>query len=162
MSKIKENKQKRLGNEGFTLIELLVVIAIIAILAVIVFVALDPVTRFADSRNSRRWTDINNILTAIHEYTVDNGGTMPTGITSDSRVWQLGSDGAGCNAVCTSGEAACLDLSALLAKYLKSMPLDPDGGTAGKTYYSVSADANNLITIDACNAENGETVEVSR
>ena len=41
---------------GFTLIELLVVIAIISILAVVVFVALDPVTRFQDARDSRRPT----------------------------------------------------------------------------------------------------------
>lgn len=39
-------------NKGFTLIEILVVIAIIAILATVVFVALDPVTRFADARNA--------------------------------------------------------------------------------------------------------------
>ena len=38
---------------GFTLIELLVVITIISILATIVFVSLDPVTRFADARNSK-------------------------------------------------------------------------------------------------------------
>ena len=45
--------------KGFTLIELLVVIAIIATLAVLVYVALDPVRRFQESRNSRRWTDVN-------------------------------------------------------------------------------------------------------
>jgi prepilin-type N-terminal cleavage/methylation domain-containing protein len=34
--------------KGLTLIEILVVIALIAILATVVFVALDPVKRFAD------------------------------------------------------------------------------------------------------------------
>ena len=48
---------------GFTLIELLVVIAIIATLATVVFVALNPVQRFSDARNSRRWNDVNTMLT---------------------------------------------------------------------------------------------------
>lgn len=42
------------------------------------------------------------------------------------------------------------------------MPLDPDGGTATNTGYTVAVDANNIITIAASNAELGETVEVSR
>jgi len=45
--------EKMKSKKGFTLIELLVVIAIISILAVVVFVALDPVKRFADARNSK-------------------------------------------------------------------------------------------------------------
>lgn len=157
------NKKKRLlNNEGFTLIELLVVIAIIAILAVVVFVALDPVSRFADSRNSRRWTDVNNVLTAIHEYVVDNGGSLPTGITADGTEYQLGTCGSGGASPCTGAAAACLDLSTPLATYLKSIPEDPNGGSAATTYYSVSSDTNNLITVKACSAENGETIEVSR
>ena len=60
--------------KGFTLIELLVVISIIAILATVVFVALNPGKRFLDTRNSRRWNDVHNILTAVHECIVDDGG----------------------------------------------------------------------------------------
>ncbi|EKD47532.1 MAG: hypothetical protein ACD_66C00019G0006, partial [uncultured bacterium] len=41
--------------KGFTLIELLIVIAIIAILAAAIFVALDPVTRFQEARDARRY-----------------------------------------------------------------------------------------------------------
>ena len=42
---------------GFTLVELLIVIAIIAIIAAVIFVALDPLTRFQDSRDSARWQE---------------------------------------------------------------------------------------------------------
>ncbi len=146
--------------KGFTLIELLVVIAIIAILATVVFVALDPVQRFADARNSRRWSDVNNILTAVSEYTVDNNGTIPSGITTTEK--QLGNCASGGASACTGAAAACLDLSTTLAKYLKSMPLDPDAGSVSTTKFSVVADANNIVTVKACAAENAQTITVSR
>lgn len=148
--------------KGFTLIELLVVIAIIAILAVSVFVALDPVTRFADARNSRRWSDVNNYLTAVHEYIVDNGGSLPTGLTTSMAETQIGTCPSGGATLCSGAATACVNLTAPLAKYLKSLPTDPDTGSASTTAYSVSVDANNLITISSCSAENSEVVEVSR
>lgn len=146
--------------QGFTLIELLVVVAILAILSVTVFVALNPVQRFADARNATRFQDVNSILTAIHEYAVDNNGSLPAGISTTEK--QLGTCATGGNTICTTAATACLDLSTLLAKYLKSMPFDVKGGSAGTTYYSVVADANNLVTVKACNAENSVSVQVSR
>lgn len=134
---------------GFTLIELLVVIAIIAILATVVFVALDPIKRFADARDSRRWSDVNNILTAVHEYIVDNDGVLPTGLTAGQASTEIGSCGT------------CDNLATPLGKYLKSMPLDPGGGTDTNTGYSVAVDANNIVTINADNAENS-AISVSR
>jgi len=149
--------------KGFTLIELLVVIAIISILAVVVFVALDPVTRFQDARNSRRWTDVNNILTAVHESIVDNDGTLPSGLTSAMSVTQIGTAVSGCDTSCTDATAsACVNLNGPLAKYLKSMPTDPDSGTQSETGYSIVVDTNNIVTVAACSPEGGETVEVSR
>ena len=149
--------------KGFTLIELLVVIAIIATLAVLVYVALDPVRRFQESRNSRRWTDVNSLLTAVHQYIVDNEGTMPAGMTSNDAVYQLGTCNSGATTICAGAtEAACLDVSTPLATYLKSMPIDPQTGSAATTGYSVSVDTNNLVTIAACSAERGEVVQVSR
>lgn len=134
--------------KGFTLIELLVVIAIIAILAVVVFVALDPATRFADARNSRRWNDVNNLLTAVHECIVDNDGSLTTCGITDTLSHTLG-----------TGD---LDLSTQLAPYLKSMPQDPSTGGAADTGYSLQADANNIVTITSDDAENAETIQVSR
>jgi len=135
---------------GFTLIELLVVIAIIAILATVVFVALDPVKRFSDARNARRWSDVNSLLTAVHEYVVDNGGSLPTGLTSGQAATELGT--------C----ATCDDLSTPLAPYLKSIPLDPSGGTAVNAGYTVEVDSNNIVTVAAPDAENSVAVQVSR
>ncbi len=141
---------KKTFQKGFTLIEILVVIAIIALLAAVVFVALDPVTRFGDARNSRRWNDVNSILTATHEYIVDNDGNLPTGLATGQASTELGS--------CTG----CDDLSTPLAPYLKTMPLDPENGTAANTGYSIEVDSNNIVTVTADDAENSETISVSR
>src|SRR3989344_6808242 len=153
--------QKRKGpalrkSNGFTLIEILVVIAIIAILAIVVFVALNPAKRIADSKDSRRSTDVGSILTAVHSYIVDNRGALPTGLSNGMAESQLGTAATGA-AIATGGcavtTAAALDLSTPLATYLKSMPLDPDG-TAALTQYSIIVDDNGIITVRACGAEN--------
>lgn len=135
---------------GFTLIEILIVVGIIALLSTVVFVALDPVQRFADARNSRRFSDVNNILTAVHEYIVDNDGALPSGLSTGMASTVLGTCGT------------CVDLSTPLAPYLKSMPLDPGTGAAADTGYSISVDANNIVTVVADDAENSESVQVSR
>lgn len=163
-----QNTIVSLQTKGFTLIELLVVIAIIAILAVLVFVALDPATRFADARNSRRFNDVNNILTAVHECMVDNDGSTSTclpGVTAGSTVYEIVSSGSsGCDDVCTSAtsDTSCADLDTALGAYLKTLPTDPGGVASGHTEYSINLDSNNIVTIAGCSAENSETVQVSR
>ncbi|HLD96431.1 MAG TPA: prepilin-type N-terminal cleavage/methylation domain-containing protein [Patescibacteria group bacterium] len=156
---------KKIIRSGFTLIELLVVIAIIAILAAVVFVALNPVQRFADARNSTRISDVNSLLTAIHEYIVDNGGALPTGLTAGMSETQLGTAGAGMTTTVKGTAcgtvAAGVDLATPLAKYLASVPDDPQG-SAAKTGYSVLVDANSIVTVRACDSESGVTIQVSR
>ncbi len=148
--------------KGFTLIELLVVIAIIAVLATVVFVALNPTKRFTDARNSRRYSDVETILTAIHEFAVDGGGALPTGITTSEK--QLGTCVSGGATLCAGAAAACLDLSGgtLLGKYLKTIPVDPQQEAATTTTgYSVIVDANGIVTVKSCAAE-GVTITASR
>jgi len=147
------------NKKGFTLIEILIVIAIIVILATVVVVALNPTKRFQDARNARRSTDVQSILTAIHQSIVDNNGTMPAGISTTEQ--QLGTCTTGGTVTCTTTATACLDMSTTLATYLKSIPIDPNG-TAALTQYSVVIDANNLVTVRACGAEAGKVIQISR
>lgn len=151
--------------KAFTLIELLVVIAIIAILAAVVFVALDPVRRFADARNSSRISDVNSVLTAVHEYIVDNGGALPTGLASGMVETQLGTAASGATTTdkgtACGTSAAAVNLTTPLAKYLASIPDDPQG-SAAKTGYSVTVNENNIVTVRSCDAELGATIQVSR
>lgn len=147
---VNENRQftqKAKNSAGFTLIEILIAIAIISILAVSVFVALDPITRFQEARNSTRINDVNSILTAIHSYIVDNDGALPTGLSTSMSATELGTGG--------------LNLSAPLVKYLKTIPIGPSGSEAA-TNYTVAVDSNNIVTVAAENAENSAVISVSR
>lgn len=159
------------SSKGFTLIELLVVVAIIAALAVTVFVALNPAQRLADANDARRVTDADSILTAIHTYIVDNKGAYPSGLASPTTEVQLGTGLAGVCSPVTSGgcsvaaSTACLNLATPLANYLKSMPIDPIGGTtydATKTGYTVAVDANGIVTVKACGTQGTTNISVSR
>jgi len=64
--------RQQTGNKGFTLIELLIVIGIIGFLAAAVLVAVDPVKRIQDARDSRRYSEVNAILNAILTKQVDD------------------------------------------------------------------------------------------
>jgi prepilin-type N-terminal cleavage/methylation domain-containing protein len=149
--------------KGFTLLEILLVIGIIAVLAVVIFVALDPGKRFKDARNARRVTDAENILNAVHQYVLDNKGDFPSGLTEDSER-MLGTYGASCdyyNGGCSVEVGACLDLREDLAKYLKTIPEDPQIGIEQETFYSIYRDSEGIVTVRACAAEDTE-ISVSR
>lgn len=158
---------------GFTLIELLLVIAIIAVLSVAVFAALNPAQRLKDAKDSRRTTDVDTILTAIHQSIIDNKGTLPTKMPAAGTTKQLGTGATGCaltNTHCTIAATDCADLMVLadaqdLLPYLKSMPIDPDGGTtytAAKTGYAVVVDSNGIVTVTACGTEGTIAISASR
>jgi len=78
-------------------------------------------------------------------------------------VTQIGSANSGCDTSCAVASAsACVNLNGPLAKYLKTLPQDPDAGTSQETGYAIVVDVNNIVTVSACAPEGGETVEVSR
>jgi len=153
------------GVEGFTLIELLLVIVIISILAVTVFVALNPSKRIKDAKDDRRLSDINSILSAVHSSIIDNKGALPSGLTTGMVEKQLGTAGSGCaistNGCSVAGDGDCVDLTTPMTKYLKTIPIDPDG-TASLTKYSIIVDSNNMVTVRACAAEGGTNLLISR
>ena len=158
---------KKSLKSGFTLIELLVVVAILSVLAVTVFVALNPAKRLKDSKDARRSTDIESILTAVHESIVDNKGTLPAGLTAGMVEKQLGSGVTGCiinsGGCAVAGNTDCVDLTTPMAKYLKTMPLDPGGtSSASLTGYSINVDTNGIVTVKACAAEGGTNLTISR
>lgn len=165
--------------KGFTLIELLIVIAIIAIIAAVVFVALDPLTRFKDARDSSRWSGISALLSAIKLDQVDNGGTYASAIsgTTAGQVYLIGTctTGATGSAVtdnCDTNptQAACVDLTSgtddlVTEGYLGSIPISPIGSgswTASITGYTLQRDTTGIITVRACESENSDEIWVAR
>ena len=150
--------------KAFTLIEILLVIGMIAVLATVVFVALDPAKRFRDARDAKRSTDTQSILSAVQTFIIDNQGSLPAGLTTTEK--QIGTAATGCaistGGCAVSGAADCINLTTPLAKYLKTIPIDPSGGTASLTRYSIGMDANGIVTVKACGVEGGTNISLSR
>ncbi len=154
-------KHSRTKAKGFTLLELLVVIGIIGILAAIVIIAINPGRQFAQARNAQRWNDVNAILNAVHQYAVDNNGTVPAGITdTPTEVSDTGAD-------------LCPDLVGTQGIYITGIPTDPSGShtacnapyTSGAydSGYQISENATSgRITVSAPSAELSTTITVSR
>ena len=168
--------------KGFTLIELLIVIAIIAIIAAVVFVALDPLTRFRDSRDSARWQDVTAILDAIKVDQVDNGGDFAEDIPAvdADEIWMIGTCTSGATAatitvICDSPptQAVCVNLTntadtnIVAEGYIGSIPISPNGAStanwsAATTGYTLEHDDGGIIHIRACESENSTEIMVSR
>ncbi|MEI7452458.1 MAG: prepilin-type N-terminal cleavage/methylation domain-containing protein [Candidatus Falkowbacteria bacterium] len=159
------------NKKAFTLIELLIVIAIIAIIAGIVFVALNPLARFAAARTSRRWADASAVLTAIKVNQIDNGGAYCTSITAmqNGIVYMIGTSTTGAQQTCqtTIGTSSAVDLTALVTGgYLGSVPVSPSGNytyyNGSTTGYTLTKATSGLITITACDTESTPQPSVSR
>jgi len=172
------------NNAGFTLIELLIVIAIIAILAAAAFVAYDPLTRFKDSRDASRWSDVSAISEAIQLDQVDNGGSYLTEITDMSiDEWHMIVNGSSMNSGCDDNEtycdvniyqdSSCIDLEGLVTEgYLGEVPVSESSGDVvwddgsgindEGSGYALKKDASGAITVQACESENVDVIRITR
>lgn len=131
---------------GFTLIELLIVISLLVVLASITMYFLNPLARFQDSRNARRWSDLEAMSHAVGLYEVDHGGRLMDSLSlmAYDVYYQIGTQSSGCDTVCAvpsvSLQPGCLDLSNLVIDgYLSSIPSDPnyEGASSLKTGYYI-------------------------
>ena len=128
----------------------------ISILAGIVILAINPARQLAEARNTQRRADVNKILNALYQYTIDNDGEVPATITTTATD------------ICASDSVNCgsnADLSVLThdEKYLISLPRDPGSGcTTGSTCYTVRKSVNGRITVEARLAELDATIGVTR
>jgi type IV pilus assembly protein PilA len=139
---------------GFTLIELLLVIGIIAILAAIVIVAINPTKQLGDARNAQRRADVNTILNAVYQYSLDNSGNLPSTITtSETEICK-----SGVTVDCTG----LINLNMLTGAYVVALPNDPQTGSTGNsTQYSIFK-SGNRITVKAPDAEQNAVITVTR
>lgn len=155
------------SQQGFTLIELLVVIGVIAVLAAIVLIAINPAKQFREANDSQRRSNVNAILNAIGQYTVDTKGSLPGGIPTGS---------ANADNIADGGADLC---AALVPTYIPALPIDPttstDPGTdkddeqisssecgdAYDTGYEVYQDSGR-VTVQAPSAQEAGDISVTR
>lgn len=139
---------------GFTLLEILLVVAGIAILAGIVILAINPGKQLGETRNAQRRVDVNTILNAVYQYSLDNNGVLPASITSTQTE------------VCKTGGTCTglVDLGVLTTaeKYLTAIPQDPTGSSTNGAGYEIARTTNGRITVAAPDAEQGATITVTR
>lgn len=143
----------------FSLTEYVLIAVCVIVLGLVVFVALSPVTRFQNTRDIRRYSDVNSIVTALTEYAADNGGQLPPELLSAGQdVVELGP--VGCETSCEEA-VGCVDVSLPLASYLKHIPVDPQVTSSTVSAYSVRVGKDNQLVVTACAAEN-RSIEVTK
>jgi type IV pilus assembly protein PilA len=157
-------KQAISKREGFTLLEILLVVAAIAILAGIVILALNPGKQLADTRNAERWSDVNTILNAVYQYSIDNDGAIPTNVPASDDC-----PGTATNEICRTDivTPVCTDLvdiSELTASevYLVNIPTDPQGVSTNGAGYHIAQSASGRVTVCAPDAEQEEIITATR
>ncbi len=140
------------NNKGFTLLELLLVVAGIAILATIVFAVLSPADTLNKFNDSKRKSDIQEVMTAMKLYSIDNGGDVPNktsdgwGTKNQTICADNGNEGDDC-------DLALTDLTDA-SHYLVSIPTDPTVGTSAVSGYTAEIDLNGVVTLSATLADN--------
>lgn len=147
------------NRKGFTLIELLVVIGILAVLLAIVLVAINPARQFEQANNTKRSSDVNAILNAVHQYAAGNQGNLPAGLAAAAADTDVAVSTAG------TGEDFC---NALVTEYIAAIPTDPsldsdpveEADCADYTtgYVVSKSSADNRITVKS--ASNADIVVV--
>ncbi|MFH1188623.1 MAG: LamG-like jellyroll fold domain-containing protein [bacterium] len=83
---------------GFTLLEILLVVAAIGILAGVVVIAINPAKQLAEARNAQRRADVEALLEAVYQYSIDNNGNFPAGI--DTQIRMMGTAADNCDVSC--------------------------------------------------------------
>lgn len=78
--KIKSILKKFFSPKGFTLIELLIVIAILGILAAGILVAIDPLTKINQAKDSALKSNMAQIVNALQASFTSNNGVYPASL----------------------------------------------------------------------------------
>ena len=100
-------------SRGFTLVELMVVISIIGLLSSVILASLN-ITRYR-AYDSRRFSDLRNVESAINAYFADNGVYPTTG-----SAWQ-----SVCGSPFTVTAQNVVVPSIVAGKYIASIPVGP-------------------------------------
>jgi hypothetical protein len=106
-----------------------------------------------DARNAQRRADVNTILNAVYQYSIDNNGNLPSTITTTTTEVCR----SGVNVNCTG----LINLNVLTGSYVVALPADPQAATATSTKYTI-VKSGNRVTVAAPSAEQSATISVTR
>lgn len=150
--------------KGFTLLEILLVIAAIGILAAIVIVAINPNRQLAQARNAQRRSDVNTILNAVYQYSIDKQGFPAEVTTTLENIASTDGTTTCANDVgaVTSDTAVSDFVSEVTPDYLSGIPRDPQATNAGCSDFTIQLGTGNRVTVAAPLAEIEETISVER
>lgn len=148
--------------KGFTLIELLVVIGILAILLAITLIAINPARQFGQANNTKRRSDVLQVLNAIHQYVAENQGQLPAEVSGLVAATPTLFNSTNFPNLCGQ----------LMTNYLPALPTDPSLNLANitdcaavggwNTGYNISRDAANRVTVSAPTTDNAAVISVTR
>jgi len=129
------------NHKGFTLLEILVVIVMMSIFVAVVIIAINPTKQIGVARDAQRWADLNTLLSATHQYTIDHGANPPTISTIQGEI-------------CRTYAPDCsglVDLSILTiaSVYLSEIPADPTEKTTNGTGYEIVESTAGRLTLFA-------------
>ncbi len=154
------------NRKGFTLIELLVVIGILAVLLAITLIAINPARQFGNANNTRRRSDVTQVLNSVGQFVAENQGQLPAELAA-----LVVDTATPLNA--TNFPNMCAQL---VPTFIPALPTDPTLNDADNvepadcavvppvwaTGYTIQRDANNRITVTAPTTDNGAVISVTR
>lgn len=152
---------------GFTLIEFAILLGILGALTAVLFAALNPVARFREARDAKRWSDAQNILKAIKADQTNNGGSYMQSVSElEADVsYQIGTAKEGCDTGCGNQTTApsCANLVNLVSEhYMTAVPFDAKFGNVERTNYFIIRHASGALEVGACNPESTDDISVMR
>ena len=107
-------------SKGFTLIELLISMALLGLLTTVTLVAINPVKRIAEGRDTKRIADLKQIASVVEAYGTTNS-FYPV-MTEVYNGWERSE----CNATtCNTNDPAPFLQELVSGEWLKNVPLPP-------------------------------------
>ena len=141
----------------------MVIIAGIGILLAIIIAYINPIKRVGESRDARRWTDVELFAQAIELYATDNN-QIPSDFSTP--ILAVGEKYVICSSddelTCDGYTNDCLVIDDVdFLAYLDNLPVDPNQNDSTDTgYYIMRKENQGKIAVGACDSYGSDSIEI--
>ncbi len=106
-----------------------------------------------DARNAIRRADVNTLLNAVYQYSIDNNGKLPSTVVKGKLQM-----------ICqTTMTCSGISLDVLTESYILKVPVDPQQDSrSNESGYTIEVLSDGKIRVTAPNAENQQSISVTR